>query len=93
MEICNSIKSIKYICKYINKGTDQAAFALENNIDEIKMHESGRYINSTEAVWRILAFPIHQKYPPVFHLAVHLENGQRVYFTKDNLCTLISNPP
>lgn len=93
VELCNSVKSIKYICKYVNKGSDQAAFALENERDEVKLYESGRYISSSEAVWRILAFPIHERYPTVFHLAVHLENGQRVYFTSNNLAEKLSNPP
>lgn len=93
VELCNSVKSIKYICKYINKGSDQAAFALENEKDEVKLYESGRYISSSEAVWRILAFPIHERYPTVFHLAVHLENGQRVYFTSANLIEKLINSP
>lgn len=93
VEACNSVKSIKYICKYVNKGSDQAAFALENNKDEIKMYESGRYISTSEAVWRILTFPIHERYPPVFHLAVHLENGQRVYFTTNTLTEKLANIP
>ncbi|GBN88403.1 hypothetical protein AVEN_123627-1 [Araneus ventricosus] len=37
-----------------------------------------------EAVWRILDFPIHERHPTVIHLSVHLENGQRVYFTTEN---------
>ena len=28
IEFCNSIKSIKYVCKYINKGSDAAMFTL-----------------------------------------------------------------
>ncbi|XP_065356368.1 uncharacterized protein LOC135950766 [Calliphora vicina] len=93
VEICNSVKSIKYICKYVNKGSDQAAFSLESENDEVAMYECGRYISSSEAVWRILCFPIHERYPPVFHLAVHLENGQRVYYTATNVMQQINNPP
>ncbi|GBN98619.1 hypothetical protein AVEN_135751-1 [Araneus ventricosus] len=52
--------------------------------DEIARHQMGRYINSNEAVWRILRFPIHDLFPTIVHLIVHLENGQRVYFTSDN---------
>ncbi|GBL71983.1 hypothetical protein AVEN_115023-1 [Araneus ventricosus] len=44
----------------------------------------GRYINSNEAVWRILNFPIHERHLTVFHLSAHLENCQRVYFTTKN---------
>ncbi|XP_071578043.1 uncharacterized protein [Temnothorax nylanderi] len=93
VELCNSVKSIKYICKYVNKGSDQAVFALESEKNEVKMYENGRYISSSEAVWRILAFPIHERYPSVFHLNVHLENGQRVYFNSINLIERINNPP
>ncbi|XP_071565387.1 uncharacterized protein [Temnothorax nylanderi] len=93
VELCTSVKSIKYICKYVNKGSDQATFALESERDEVKLYESGRYISSSEAIWRILAFPIHERYPTIFHLAVHLENGQRVYFNSKNLVERLSNPP
>ncbi|GFQ83909.1 ATP-dependent DNA helicase [Trichonephila clavata] len=30
VEFCSSVKSIKYICKYVNKGSDMAAFHIEN---------------------------------------------------------------
>jgi len=83
---------MKYICKYVNKGSDQAAFTIENQKAEITMYESGRYISSAEAVWRILSFSIHERYPTVFHLAVHLENGQRVYFIPNNLAEKLNNP-
>ena len=44
VESCNSVKSIKYICKYINKGSDMAVFAVEQEgqpIDEIKKLPNG----------------------------------------------------
>ncbi|XP_073990924.1 uncharacterized protein [Rhodnius prolixus] len=55
-----SVKSIKYICKYVNKGSDMAVFRIENNNvhspplnqnDEITNYQIGRYISSNEAVW------------------------------------------
>ncbi|KAF0736597.1 Uncharacterized protein FWK35_00027544 [Aphis craccivora] len=33
--MCHSVKCIKYICKYVNKGSYQAAFTIENQKDEI----------------------------------------------------------
>ncbi|KAL4103830.1 hypothetical protein QTP88_019165 [Uroleucon formosanum] len=94
IEHCSSIKAIKYICKYINKGSDQATFSVEKQSkDEITSYQSGRYVSSSEAVWRILSFPIHERYPSVFHLSVHLENDQRVYFTTNNVTENISKPP
>ena len=87
VEHCNSVKSIKCICKYVNKDSDQAMFRLEKDgttIDKVQRYVLGRYISSNEAVWRILGFPIHERHPTVFHLTIHLENGQRIYFTEDN---------
>lgn len=87
VEACNSVKAIKYICKYINKGSDMAIFeisAQNNPNDEITQYQMGRYISSNEAIWRILSFNIHERYPAVIHLSVHLENGQRVHFTESN---------
>lgn len=59
----------------------------------MKFYESGRYLSSSEAVWRIFAFPFHERYPTVLHLAVHLENSQRMYFTSQNLAEKLKNPP
>ncbi|XP_054290927.1 uncharacterized protein LOC129005912 [Macrosteles quadrilineatus] len=96
VEYCNSVKSIKYICKYVNKGSDMAVFGFGNpNVpnDEIDQFLMGRYISSNEAVWRILGFEIHERFPAVMHLSVHLENGQRVYFTEENVAQRAVDPP
>jgi PIF1-like helicase/Helitron helicase-like domain at N-terminus len=96
VEYCNSVKSIKYICKYVNKGSDMAVFGVENTTasnDEVTRYQLGRYISSNEAVWRIFSFSIHERYPTVLHLAVHLENGQRVYFTSENVRARAMLPP
>ncbi|GBM15763.1 hypothetical protein AVEN_262926-1 [Araneus ventricosus] len=51
---CNSVKSIKYICKCINKGSDMAVVEINNATtgvnDEIARYQMGRYIKSNEAV-------------------------------------------
>lgn len=96
VECCNSVKSIKYILKYVHKGSDRGVFAArsrDNDVDEITGYQAGRYISSNEAAWRIFGFPLHERYPTVTHLDVHLENGQRVYFNENNLIDRIANPP
>ena len=71
-----------------------AMVALEHEKnDEIKCYQMARYISSNEAVWRLLQFPIHDRYPPVVHLSVHLENGQRVYFKPSAVQIVDPVPP
>ena len=94
LEYCNSIKSIKYMFKYVTKGSDMAVFNLHHtDRDEVTQFQTGRYISSNEAAWRIFGFPIHERNPAIFHLAVHLENGERVYFTEENLQEIAQAPP
>ncbi|XP_054281787.1 uncharacterized protein LOC128999354 [Macrosteles quadrilineatus] len=90
VEYCSSVKAIKYVCKYIHKGSDQAAFnlvkgaQLDNLKDEVTIYQTGRYLSSNEAAWRIFGFPVHERKPTVTHLSVHLENGQRQLRTVNN---------
>ena len=89
VELCMSIKNIKYVLKYVNKGCDQAVYTIQpteqqQSADEIKKFPQARFVGSCEAAWRILDFPLHKRFPPVIPLAVDLENGQRVYFTEQN---------
>ena len=77
--------------KYVYKGCDQAMFALRSSqLDEISDYQNARYVSSA---WRILEFPIHERDPPVQQLAVHLDNGQRVYFTEDTALDQASGDP
>ena len=56
------------------------------------MKQFGRYISTSEAVCRILCFPIHKRFPPVFHVDVPLENGQRVNFDFVHVSEMVENP-
>eukprot|EP00106_Octopus_bimaculoides_P009294 XP_014776736.1 PREDICTED: uncharacterized protein LOC106873752 [Octopus bimaculoides] len=91
VEFCSSIKTTKYVCKYINKGTDAATFSLQQdgNRDEVAQYQVSRYISSNEAFWRIFGFPLHQRHPLIQQLAIHLENGQRIYFTPSTAATVV----
>ncbi|GFY22040.1 ATP-dependent DNA helicase [Trichonephila clavipes] len=50
VELCRSIKSIKYICKYVNKGSDLVVFGVQNANDEVTSYQNGRYISTSEAI-------------------------------------------
>ncbi|XP_022030895.2 uncharacterized protein LOC110931830 [Helianthus annuus] len=45
-------------------------------VDEIKNYLDCRYLSPCEAVWRMLAFPIHYSFPSVMKLTFHLPNQQ-----------------
>ena len=49
-------------------------------IDEIQHYVDSRYVGASEAVWRIMCFPMADKYPPVQCLQLHEENYQQVLF-------------
>jgi hypothetical protein len=84
IEICGTIHAIKYIHKYIYKGTDRAVLTVsDGDTDEVQQHLTGRYLSPSEAVWRIMKNPVHDEYPAVEQLAVHLEHQQTVYFQED----------
>ena len=94
VEYCSSVKSIQYVCKYCNKGSDMATIGIRNvESDEITQYQNGRYICSSEAAWRTLGFPIHERYPPIERLAVHLENGERVIYRAENAREAATMPP
>ncbi|XP_044598377.1 uncharacterized protein LOC123274709 [Cotesia glomerata] len=90
VEFCSSVKSIKYICKVENTNVNAPPV---NKIWEISVYQIGRYISSNEAAWRIFGFPIHERDPAVVQLAIHLENGQRVFFTNETAIDRAINPP
>lgn len=78
MKSCLSVKSIKYICKYINKGDDMAVIDInQDNLlnNEVTQDLMGRYFSSNMAIWHIFGFNIHQCCPP-FGLGPHYRNDQ-----------------
>ena len=81
LEVCASIQSIKYIHKYIYKGSDRTSAQLGSYGDVVQRYLHGRYVGPIEGVWRLFEFGIHEEYSAVMHLAIHLPGEQPVYFT------------
>jgi len=80
VEVCTSIKAVKYLYKYIHKGPDRANLVVGEPEDEIAQHIDARYVAAPEAAWRIFRFPLHDKSHAVERLPVHLPRGQSVLF-------------
>ncbi|XP_059308268.1 uncharacterized protein LOC132059626 isoform X1 [Lycium ferocissimum] len=98
VEVCSDIKVVKYLYKYICKGHDKIAFAVNNNdvnveIDEIKEYQSARWVSPPEATWRLFGFPISEMNPSVLQLQLHLKGQQFVSFKSNaDINTILNNP-
>ena len=94
VEVCASIKAVKYIHKYIYKGPDMTTVRVGQTNDpqgdnaqgqgegemlnEVKQYLNARYIGPVEACWRLFEFSMHLELPSVYRLPVHLEDEQQV---------------
>jgi hypothetical protein len=95
VEVYNNIRVVKYLFKYVYKGHDHAIVeisrqndnATEGNVveaDEIKKYVDCCYESTSEAVWRIFKFDMHEWFPAIKRLQYHLPNQQMVFFDDDN---------
>ncbi|TVU09088.1 hypothetical protein EJB05_42528, partial [Eragrostis curvula] len=84
VEISCSVKSVKYLYKYIYKGHDRASFTVDKSenddtvINEIKQYRDARCITPSEATYRLYRFPLYYVSPPILQLAIHLEGMHMV---------------
>ncbi|KAD4178348.1 hypothetical protein E3N88_26939 [Mikania micrantha] len=94
VEVCSSIKSVKYLFKYVYKGHDKQVIQIDQKdqhvvINEIKRFQDARYVSPPETMWRIFSFPLSQIYPAVLALQLHLPNNQMVRFRDDDIMSVI----
>ncbi|XP_053164950.1 uncharacterized protein LOC128350575 [Hemicordylus capensis] len=91
VEVCASVKSVKYLFKYVYKGHDCAKVVIQEqdtlNHDEIKTYMDSRYVSAPEAAWRLNGFEMHYQSHTVHRLAVHLPNEQSVIFNPEDIGT------
>ncbi|KAI3745280.1 hypothetical protein L1987_58391 [Smallanthus sonchifolius] len=94
VEVCSSIKSVKYLFKYVYKGHDKQVIQINPDeqgvvINEIKRFQDARYVSPPEAMWHIFSFSLSQIHPPVLALQLHLPNKQMVRFNDDDIMSEI----
>ena len=82
VEVCASIKAVKYIHKYIYKGPDMGTVRIGQGggetLNEVEQYLNARYIGPVEACWRLFEFAMHLELPSVYRLPIHLEDEQQV---------------
>lgn len=97
VEVVSSIRSVKYLYKYIYKGHDVATVTIGEsadnvvNHDEIKDFVETRYVGPVEACWRIFSKPLFDKSHSITRLPIHLPNQQNIVIEMNNVETNIEN--
>ncbi|XP_016173713.1 uncharacterized protein LOC107616245 [Arachis ipaensis] len=85
LEFCNKSNVIKYLFKYINKGSDWVTATVGETyhvgessqvVDEIKQYYDCRYLSPSESMWRIFAYDIHHRWPFADNV-YELDDGQQ----------------
>ena len=86
LEVCVTVRAVKYLYKYIYKNVDFLSVELRNPNDEILRYLDGRFITALEATYHILGFLLHKESVFVMTLPIHLPGQQYVYYkTGQNL--------
>ncbi|XP_066160632.1 uncharacterized protein [Oryza sativa Japonica Group] len=95
VEACASIKSVKYLYKYVYKGHDGASFSVDpsGEINEIQQYRNAKYVPPPEAIYRMLGFPLFGIYPAVLQLQLYLPNMQYVTYNEDGNLENVVNCP
>ncbi|CAL8141391.1 unnamed protein product [Orchesella dallaii] len=89
VEICASVRSVKYLFKYVYKGHDCANLCVQEKTigevrDESKEFVDSRYVSAPEAIWRLFSFRMHDQSHTIYRLHVHLADEQSVIFQEGN---------
>jgi len=97
VEVVSSIKSVKYIYKYILKGPDMVTVGVRsgkevNKGDEVTNFVEARYITPDYAIHRFFRFVLSGRSPAVERLPFHLPGEQRVLFQEGEVIAALEAP-
>jgi hypothetical protein len=101
VEICTALSVLKYLFKYVYKGSDRVVIPVEavqtattqglRNPNEILRYLNSRYVSPIEACMRLLDYSIQGKTHAITQLTVHLKDQQIVTFrSSDDPDTVIT---
>jgi len=105
VEVANSIKCIKYLYKYILKGSDMIetlivperdesnSDRIEMAYDEVKAYQNARYMTAYEAAWRLFENEMNGCSHSVELLPLHLPNHEQVVFQEGLHAQAVQNGP
>ncbi|XP_024963780.1 uncharacterized protein LOC112504042 [Cynara cardunculus var. scolymus] len=98
VELYNFSRAIKYLFKYLHKGSVRAIATIESSDkgegnDEIKIYLDCRYISAAEACWMIFQFDIHYRHPSVERLPFHFLDNHTVVFRENNCVENVLSMP
>ncbi|POS84862.1 hypothetical protein EPUL_002983 [Erysiphe pulchra] len=82
VEISCGVNAIKYLAKYVYKGSDRATLAVPREHNEIDMTLQGLYTGPVQAIWRLKGYTTHEEKPAVTQLPYHLEGRHREAFSR-----------
>lgn len=90
VEVCTSIKAVKYLYKYTYKGPDRAC--LDRSVDEVSQFLDSRYCGAPEAAWRLFGFPLQGRSHHVERLPIRLPLEKTVTFRSGSLIRSLRYP-
>jgi PIF1-like helicase/Helitron helicase-like domain at N-terminus len=88
MECLFSVRCFKYIYKYVYKGHDCTTMEFGRCEDEVKLYLDSRYVSGCEAIWRLYHFPMHEEFPKIVRLQVHLPQQQIITWNAETVANL-----
>ncbi len=95
VKVCNNICEVEYLFKYIYKRHDHVTIeisrknnnATKENVvkaNEIKKYLNCCYVSTSEIMWHMFKFDMHEQYPTIERLQYHLPSQQMVLFDDDD---------
>jgi len=78
-----SIRSVKYLFKYVYKGLEHVVTVIAGPINEIQQYIDTRYLGVAKGVDSLLSFKKHMEWPPITRLVVHLPGQHNIIFNEN----------